>query len=242
MAVPQKVCTECGENLLDKHGQEVTELFDEHLRIKSKIIKLVECQCCQAVADKYVEREGVLILIDLLLQYPEAYRHILFNGDYIKLIIKMTILTIICDGYIRWSLSPAPGEFFEQEFHFYMECLNVTMGLFVFIAICLFTCSGSSIEPCAKGLFMAYSMRFANITSFLWAIRPDDAEVEDVNEPSELMWTFVYMMFFSATVRTIQVTQRRSLLSSIVLSLLCHFGFFATINHDSVLWPYTCGR
>ena len=45
------------------------QLYDEDLHAKSGILKLVSCHACGAdVADKYVEVDGTLLLIDLALQ------------------------------------------------------------------------------------------------------------------------------------------------------------------------------
>ena len=111
----------------------LTELYDEELFAKSKILKLVECPVCGEVADKYVEHDGVLVLIDLLLQSVPAYRHVLFNGEaYRGLIRKMALLAVICDGYISWASLPDSGEFFEQEYLFYVMCSRVIFGTRVF--------------------------------------------------------------------------------------------------------------
>ena len=57
-----------------------------------------------------------MLLIDLMLQSKQAYRHVLFNGGYQSLIIRKALLTLICDGYISWAQSAGAGEFFEQEY------------------------------------------------------------------------------------------------------------------------------
>ncbi|CAN1762310.1 Protein ARV 1 [Linum perenne] len=42
-------------------------------------IRLIKCENCKAVADGYIECEFMIILIDLILHKPKAYRHLLFN-------------------------------------------------------------------------------------------------------------------------------------------------------------------
>jgi hypothetical protein len=43
------------------------QLYDEELYKKSKILKLMACgKCNAAVADKYIECDGTLLLIDLV--------------------------------------------------------------------------------------------------------------------------------------------------------------------------------
>ena len=129
----KKHCTVCGEQLLDKNNRPAYELYDEELHRKSNILKLMLCSSCGQVADKYIECDGPLLLIDLALQSKEAYRHVLFNGGYSPLIVRMALLTLICDGYIEWAHSTFPGEFFEEEYEFYMMCLKIVIGLYLFI-------------------------------------------------------------------------------------------------------------
>lgn len=128
-----KFCTHCGAVLKDKNQQIAHELYDEELHRKSNILKLMSCSTCGQVADKYIECDGALLLIDLALQSKEAYRHVLFNGGYTALIVRMALLTLICDGYIEWAQSAEAGEFFEQEFEFYLMCLKIFISKCTFI-------------------------------------------------------------------------------------------------------------
>jgi len=153
-----KYCTECGEALRDKNGADCTELYDQELYAKTKVLKLVGCNTnveCRGhqVADKYVECDGVLLLIDLVLQSKPAYRHVLLNGGgYAVLVAKMAMLTVLCDGYIAWSHNAAaeaaaaaaengrrPVEFFEREYEFYLSCSKVALALFGFVATVMLT-------------------------------------------------------------------------------------------------------
>ena len=128
-----KYCTNCGSLLKDKNGQPYGELTDEDMFAKTGIIKLLSCQKCDSsIADKYLEYDGTLLLIDLALQSKQAYRHVLLNGQYVSLVFKMTILTVICDGYVKWLLTSETSEFFEQEFDFYISCLKVVVGKSLF--------------------------------------------------------------------------------------------------------------
>ena len=69
-----KHCTVCGAQLLNKDNGPARELYDEELHRKSNILKLSLCSSCGQVADKYIECDGPLLLIDLALQSKEAYR------------------------------------------------------------------------------------------------------------------------------------------------------------------------
>ena len=55
-------------------------------------------------------------------------RHVLLNGSYGRLILKMCLLSVICDGYVAWASLPSAGEFFEQEFQFYAMCFRASLG------------------------------------------------------------------------------------------------------------------
>ncbi len=74
-----KYCTHCGRQLMDKNNKVATSLYDEDLHKKSNILKLKVCSSCGQVADKYIECDGTLLLIDLALQTKEAYRY--FNSS-----------------------------------------------------------------------------------------------------------------------------------------------------------------
>ena len=70
-----KYCTNCGVQLLDKNNQPAFELYDEELHKKSNILKVMSCSKCGQVADKYIECDRVLLLIDLILMNKQAYRY-----------------------------------------------------------------------------------------------------------------------------------------------------------------------
>jgi len=163
-----KYCTECGQVLRDKNGAACTELYDQELYAKTKVLKLVGCNNnveCRGhqVADKYVECDGVLLLVDLVLQSKPAYRHVLLNGGgYAVLVAKMAMLTVLCDGYIAWSRDASAAEdgvgvgarqhveFFEREYEFYISCSKVALALFGFVVTVMMT-SWFSIGSISRG-------------------------------------------------------------------------------------------
>ena len=95
-----KVCIECGEPL----PSSVTKLYHERLFKKTKILKLVQCERCDAVCDKYLEYEGTLLLLDVGLQNKSALRHLLINEDHSAAILKVSLLTLIIDAYCRYVI------------------------------------------------------------------------------------------------------------------------------------------
>lgn len=246
----RKICTHCGAVLWNRRtGRPVKELYDEDLFIKSKILRLLDCKnCCghHGVVDAYVEQEGVVVLIDLVLQTRQAYRHVLYNADYAKLILKMALLAIICDGYIDWASLPNAGEFFEQEYLFYAMCGKVTLALVSYITVVMILCRPSlgNVATSVIGLLMAYSARFCYLAAALWAPQTlgngDNSVKEDehsVNGGSEFMWYLVYGLFFLATVRVIQVTQNRPLWVSTLVAVISHTVFNAVHHVDLILYP-----
>lgn len=44
-------------------------------------IRLTDCKACNAVVDKYIEYDDLLLFINLLLLKPGAYRHMVFNSS-----------------------------------------------------------------------------------------------------------------------------------------------------------------
>lgn len=236
----EKFCTHCGALLLDKNNLPAHELYDEELHRKSNILKLMSCLKCGQVADKYIECDGPLLLIDLALQFKEAYRHVLFNGGYASLIVRMALLTLICDGYIEWAQSAEAGEFFEQEYEFYLMCLKIFLALMAFLCVTFLPCifRGSFSKDNGKklllGLLLAYCSRFCNLIALLWAPKssnnglnnlPDESVWDKITSP-EIMWLFIIVLFFFASVRVYQVTQGARLSTSISHLLLGHLGFY----------------
>ena len=85
------------------------------------IMKLVMHDFCKKIADKYVEYELVLIVIDLILHKPQVYRHILFNRTpFVKnwfdvcffwcnvmmqtTLLQFTLFFLFFDSYLKWFI------------------------------------------------------------------------------------------------------------------------------------------
>jgi len=248
-----KCCTHCGSRLRDKSGSPCGQLYDEDLHAKSGIIKLMSCaQCSAYVADKYVEIDGALLLIDLALQSKEAYRHVLLNRDGAWLLVsKMTLLTVICDGYTTWSAAASGGqnqEFFEQEYEFYVACAKVIVALLGFlmtvVVINYVVAPTFSLKTLVFGLLLAYSSRFFNLMSLLWSAGPW-RQGSQMTSSSNVMTSFVHLLFYISSVRVHQVAQPnvgRCNTSSWVLMAICHIVFICLFNLDSIVcelerWP-----
>ncbi|XP_065361276.1 protein ARV1 [Calliphora vicina] len=83
------VCINC--------GQKVKELYKKY----SNTFKTVNCEKCHNVADKYIEFETVIILVDSMLLSQQAYRHALFNRDF-KLFWKLSLMLLLLESFTLW--------------------------------------------------------------------------------------------------------------------------------------------
>lgn len=67
-------------------------------------IRLSECVQCGYAADEYVECEMMIVVIDLILHKPEAYRHIFFNYpllhklNMLEFVWKTSLLVLLLDS------------------------------------------------------------------------------------------------------------------------------------------------
>ncbi|KAJ1928582.1 hypothetical protein IWQ60_001915 [Tieghemiomyces parasiticus] len=117
-------CIECGSS--------VSSLYTEYSKGN---IRLTQCAECHQFADRYVEHDAVLIFIDMMLHKPQVYRHLLFNrqifqeGETSASTIKLTILLILFDVYIKWfrfekmDIEEQPNFFYNQAFYVQYICI-----------------------------------------------------------------------------------------------------------------------
>merc|ERR1712215_326265 len=192
-----KVCVNCGSPVMDKNGDKVTQLLNEKLYKKSQILKLLQCEVCGANCDKYLEYEGTLILLDLALQDKAAYRHVLINESHVATILKMSLLTLIVEGYCRWATFQ-----FEQEFEFYTNVGESLGSLVVYLLVSVFTIVNTtatstvstSVTRLVLGLLLAYCTRFLKLAALLW-----------VTEDTNFLWSFVDFLFLITSIKVIEV-------------------------------------
>ncbi|KAF5270344.1 hypothetical protein FQR65_LT05532 [Abscondita terminalis] len=67
------------------------------------VLKLVNCDKCNVVADKYIEYDIIIVIIDLILLRKEAYRHILYNTEF-HAHWKLAIMLQMMEVYSEWIL------------------------------------------------------------------------------------------------------------------------------------------
>ncbi|XP_059218791.1 protein ARV1 isoform X2 [Stomoxys calcitrans] len=56
---------------------------------------------CHSVADKYIEFEPVIIIVDFMLLSPSSYRHALYNRDF-KLFWKLSLMLLLLESLTLW--------------------------------------------------------------------------------------------------------------------------------------------
>ncbi len=102
------VCVEC--------GSPVSSLYKE---VRKGDLRLTTCAECHRIADKYIEWDVQLLIIDLILQRPQVYRHILFNRfkayNMTRQVFKFLIVTLAFDSFDRWYLNAGPTSWPSAE-------------------------------------------------------------------------------------------------------------------------------
>uniref|UniRef100_A0A1B0C8D3 Protein ARV n=1 Tax=Lutzomyia longipalpis TaxID=7200 RepID=A0A1B0C8D3_LUTLO len=148
------VCINC--------GHPVTELYRKY---GESVIKMTICANCNQIADKYIEFEPVVILIDLVLLTKSAYRHILFNG-YFKNFWKLFIILVLMESYMKWMNLPAAKNNQESEKNFYICGIWILGENFLFF--CILRGSVGIFEYFLKRSASTLPGRAENLSLLLW--------------------------------------------------------------------------
>lgn len=96
-----------------KCGHGVEKLYTQY---SPGNIRLLKCSNCKSVSDEYIECELLILIIDLILHKPQAYRHLLFNvlhhknSDIDTLLFKSSFFFLLLDAYKLWILSEISKE------------------------------------------------------------------------------------------------------------------------------------
>ena len=92
------ICVECGGS--------IPYLFKELFKGN---IRLAVCPHCHQIADKYIEWEVQMVLVDLILNRPQAYRHILSNRFRSerknRAVWKFLVVIFALNAFDRWYLN-----------------------------------------------------------------------------------------------------------------------------------------
>lgn len=120
-------------------GAEVEELYRRYC---PSVLKLLKCGTCDLLADKYIEYDPVIILVDLILLKRQAYRHLLHNCDITpcwKLVIILWLIEsfrnfFLCNNsnqYIQYWKIFQPN--FNGQCNVYLILFNTAFALATFV-------------------------------------------------------------------------------------------------------------
>ncbi|XP_015519595.2 protein ARV1 [Neodiprion pinetum] len=124
-----------------KCGAEVDELYR---RYSPSVLKVSKCEKCGSIADKYIEYDPVIVLVDLVLLNKSAYRHLLYNSGF-KSYWKLIVVLVLGESFRIWSsggskeplatvlpLHRDDKDAYEGERSFYILLLHTTLSLGAF--------------------------------------------------------------------------------------------------------------
>ncbi|CAL5410247.1 unnamed protein product [Camellia sinensis] len=134
-------CIECGFRIRNNKP-----LFVQY---SAGNIRLMKCENCKAVADEYIECELTILLIDLILHKPKAYRHLLYNvlnpqvvsleGLFWKSIFAFLLLDTYRILVLNWSDAgwKLPIRFSSLVLRYGKMLMDLLLGNFMFLYILL---------------------------------------------------------------------------------------------------------
>ncbi|KAK7275463.1 hypothetical protein RIF29_16580 [Crotalaria pallida] len=103
-------------------------------------IRLMKCENCKAVADEYIECEIMILVIDLILHKPKAYRHLLHNVlnqqqtlMFQGLFWKLAFIFLLFDAYKCLVLESSKGKSGSSSMSFsslLSTCWKMVMDVF----------------------------------------------------------------------------------------------------------------
>ncbi|XP_049952526.1 uncharacterized protein LOC126468642 isoform X3 [Schistocerca serialis cubense] len=141
-------------------GNQIQDLFKKY---SATVLKLTECQNCKNIADKYIEYDPVIVMIDLVLLNEQAYRHILWNTGF-EGHWKLAAVLLLAETYCEWvsmkkQYSPLSNGgykstelMFEGEKYFYITCLQV-----LFVAELIWDGNGNGITSSFVAIYVYLS-------------------------------------------------------------------------------------
>ncbi|ODV89177.1 hypothetical protein CANCADRAFT_58172 [Tortispora caseinolytica NRRL Y-17796] len=169
------ICIEC--------AHPVSSLFTQY---SSTNIRLTPCPNCKKFADKYIEFDGVIILIDLLLLKPQVYRHLVFNrfgtdnSSLHSVAKRMLFLFTMFDVYLAWvrveKQPPNPIStyilsfpVFGQYFFFITYCfLNVIATHFTIRLLARYFLHWPKPAALSTTILISYAPKLFPVLMIIW--------------------------------------------------------------------------
>ncbi|XP_053660112.1 uncharacterized protein LOC128709151 [Anopheles marshallii] len=221
------VCINC--------GRPVSGLYRQ---ISSTAWKMIECEKCKKPADKYIEFEVLIILIDLILLSKPAYRHILYNSDC-KNLWKIGCVLILLEAYCFWSdafrgitsisYRSRVNDPFLSEKGFYLSTIHFVVGfLLLYGFIYLFTRVLYRTVPKVTGngnsypYMLLHGVILASIGKFMFI--PISIWRESSTETCMAIHIILVLMYF-----VISLVQMHSVVSECARSRSCSIVILAFI-------------
>ncbi|XP_037036404.1 protein ARV1 [Bradysia coprophila] len=160
------VCINC--------GAPVKEL---HKKYSSSVLKIMSCVACKQIADKYIEFEPIIILIDLVLLSQSAFRHVMYNTTF-KIYAKVLVVQLLFESYIIWIDVPKPLNKVEyaSEKEFYFSFLLTAIDYVLLVLIFQLwtnvpnrTAKGLGTVHLVKAMTLAKIAKFFMIPIVIWS-------------------------------------------------------------------------
>uniref|UniRef100_A0A182Y7C5 Protein ARV n=1 Tax=Anopheles stephensi TaxID=30069 RepID=A0A182Y7C5_ANOST len=221
------VCINCGRPVAGLYRQ-----------ISSTVLKIIDCEKCKKPADKYIEFEVLIILIDLILLSKPANRHILYNSDC-KNLWKIGVILILLEAYCFWtdafggitsiSYRSHVNDPFLSERGFYLSTVHFVAGFVLLYGfIYLFTRALHRTVPQVAGNGKTYphmllhGVILASIVKFLFI--PIIIWKENATETGMAIHIVLVLMYF-----VISLVQIHSVVSDCARSRSCLIVMLAFI-------------
>ncbi|XP_054736124.1 protein ARV1 isoform X2 [Anastrepha obliqua] len=109
-------------------GHPIAELYRKY---SNTAIKTNNCEKCHKIADKYIEFDTIIILVDAMLLSQESYRHMLHNQSF-KLNWKLSLVLLLLESFALWRQKESIASVQQDSLHhaiisekgFYICCLQ----------------------------------------------------------------------------------------------------------------------
>ncbi|KAK1129508.1 hypothetical protein K0M31_019231 [Melipona bicolor] len=125
-------------------GAKVEELYRKYC---PSVLKLLKCETCDLLADKYIEYDPAIILVDLILLKRQAYRHLLYNCD-ITSCWKLVIILWLIESFRNFFLCNNSNQYIQYwkifqsnvngECNLYLILFNTAFALATFAFTIIF--------------------------------------------------------------------------------------------------------
>ncbi|XP_067643237.1 protein ARV1 [Eurosta solidaginis] len=154
-------------------GHPIAELYKKY---SNTAIKTTQCEKCRKVADKYIEFDPIIILVDAMLLSQESYRHMLHNQSF-KLNSKLSLVLLLLESFALWrqkgSLASTQSDSVQDEIvsekGFYICCLQNLLDYLIITLILLvitWAHNSSQIKGVGIGKFTLTLLKAITIANF----------------------------------------------------------------------------